>query len=281
MSPIRPAIPRARQLCLFVTNGPLTARLGAGFFRSIPSQPGVYFFYDSDGRLLYIGQSHNLRIRIGSYRFVTAERQARRTARLVRRIHHVEWRLCETPADALALEKTLLLENRPPFNRAGVWQPPPCWITIMARDGKLHAELTREPAGRRCIGPLPSSFRYTFSALMRCTWRWLHPGVPLWGFPPGITKPVIPPQQSWILGGGAGACARMLRRFVVRGAPDFPDMLSAAFAAFPASPSCEAFWIEELETLRKFAPVSPAGTARRSCSIRSSPQNFCFSSTSA
>src|SRR5687768_17536708 len=80
MTPLRSAIPRLRHPLLFVTSGPLTARLGAAFFKSVPPGPGVYFFYDGGGRLLYIGQSHNLRRRIGSYRFVNAERHARRTA---------------------------------------------------------------------------------------------------------------------------------------------------------------------------------------------------------
>jgi len=255
MTPLRPATPRARQLCLFATSGPLTARLGAGFFSSIPPQPGVYFFYDPDDRLLYIGQSHHLRNRIGSYRFVNAERHARRTARLVQRIHRVEWRLCGTPEEALALEKSLLVEKRPPFNRAGVWEPPPYWITIRASDGQLQAHLARESAGRCSIGPLPSSFRYTFSALMRCTWRWLHPEVPLWAFPQGMTRPLIPLQQAWDIQGRARGCSQALRRFIIRGAREFLETLSVAFAASSAPPSCEEFWLEELETLRKFAPV--------------------------
>lgn len=268
MTPLRSATPRLRQPWLFVASGPLTARLGAEFFKTIPPGPGVYFFYDGGDRLLYIGQSHNLRKRIGSYRFVNAERHARRTARLVQRIHRVEWRLCESPEEALALEKALLLEKRPPFNRAGVWEPPPYWITIEAGDGRLQAHLTREPAGRISIGPLPSSFRSTFSALMRCTWRWLHPEVPLWEFPQGMTRPVIPPQQAWDIQGDARRCTRALRRFILRGAPEFLETLAAAFAASPAPPACEEFWLEELETLRKFSPARPAGKAKH---------NFCIS----
>jgi hypothetical protein len=50
-----------RQLKLFHLENPLTLRFGNDFFRSLPEGPGVYFYRGSDGRLLYIGQSSNLR----------------------------------------------------------------------------------------------------------------------------------------------------------------------------------------------------------------------------
>lgn len=76
----------SQQLKLFHIESPLSVRLGSDFFRSLPSVPGVYFFHGKDGELLYIGQSLDLRARIGSYRHVTPEKNPKRTLKLVHRV---------------------------------------------------------------------------------------------------------------------------------------------------------------------------------------------------
>ena len=127
---------RPRQLRLFNLRDPLTVRFGAHYFRSLPAQPGVYLFYGSEDDLLYIGQSSDLKTRIGSYRHVTTDKNPGRTLRLVSRITRIEWRTCITAAEAVELERILLLEHRPPFNRAGVWQGDPWWLNVKIEAGK-------------------------------------------------------------------------------------------------------------------------------------------------
>ena len=46
----------SQQLRLLPAPKPLTERLGAAFFRSIPRLPGVYRMFDEAGVLLYVGQ---------------------------------------------------------------------------------------------------------------------------------------------------------------------------------------------------------------------------------
>ena len=101
----------SQQLKLFHIENPLSVRLGADFFRSLPSVPGVYFIYGKDGNLLYIGQSLDLKARIGSYRHVTPEKSPRRILKLVHRIVRIEWKECATQTDAIELERVLLLEH--------------------------------------------------------------------------------------------------------------------------------------------------------------------------
>src|SRR5438045_2549964 len=105
---------RTTQLRLFRIESPLSVRLGNQFFSSLPAVPGVYFFYASQGELLYIGQSSNLKARIGSYRHITLEKAARRTLRLVHRTARIEWKACTTATEAVEVERVLLLEHRPP-----------------------------------------------------------------------------------------------------------------------------------------------------------------------
>ena len=93
--PLEKASPSPRQLKLFHLESRLTERLGSGFFRSLPAVPGVYFFSEGDGQLLYIGQSANLRARVGSYRQVSTEKHSRRILRLdgtcMDKHRHKEW----------------------------------------------------------------------------------------------------------------------------------------------------------------------------------------------
>lgn len=181
----------SRQMKLFHLESPLLQRLGSDFFRSLPSCPGVYFFFGSEAGndLLYIGQSGDLRARLTSYRHVTQEKNARRTLRLVQRVRRIEWRACATPAKAVELERVLLLEYRPPFNRAGVWQGEPWWLHLEAHTDRLCLGLNRGPEG---IGPLPSGFRHALGSLVRCLYRGLHPELSLADFPHGVFQHRFP-----------------------------------------------------------------------------------------
>src|SRR5205814_7898791 len=63
-----PHLMPAQQLRFFKRPKPLLDRFGAEFFRSLPSKPGVYIMSGEAGRVLYVGQSKNLRVRLGTYR---------------------------------------------------------------------------------------------------------------------------------------------------------------------------------------------------------------------
>lgn len=246
---------RTRQLSLFPTFGPLTERLGAEFFASVPDAPGVYRFFGDADRLLYIGQSSSLRARIGSYRYVTAESHPRRIVRMVSRAHRIEWEICESPAAAIALEARLLLEHAPPANRAGTWMPPPWWLNIREEPGLLHAHLRRSApeAGDLPHGPLPSSFPYTFAALMRCIWRCHWPETAWWDLPCSMARAVIPPQQAIPLSGCSTMDAVALRNFVRTGSPETLELLVDGIDKLnPDSPE-GMFWTADGDELRKYS----------------------------
>jgi excinuclease UvrABC nuclease subunit len=163
-----------RQLKLLHLDNPLSLRFGNAFFRALPAQPGVYFFHSVENELLYIGQSNDLRARVGSYRHVTPEQHPKRTLRLVSKIAHIQWEVCATAIEAVERERVLLLEHRPPFNRAGVWKGDPWWLKAEASGGRLWIELSREP-NELLFGPFPPAFRYVFGSLVRCVYRLTYP----------------------------------------------------------------------------------------------------------
>lgn len=241
----------ARQLTLFSLSGSFTVRLGAEFFANLPETPGVYFFYGAEDQLLYIGQSHNLRKRIGSYRFVTSERQSKRIARLAHRIARVEYELCQTAEDAIRLESELLLKHRPPFNRAGVWVPPPVWLRMNSCSGKFHVELVSNLPGEEItIGPLPSSFRHVFAMAMRCIFRILHPATQLWEFPMGMMGANVRKLISFRTTHSA-EMEQLLLSYLA-GNSALMDQLQASFPEPEIPSELDQFWLDQLDALMKW-----------------------------
>jgi hypothetical protein len=241
---------RNRQLRLFAMENPLGTRLGADFFRKLPAKPGVYFFHDAVGTLLYIGQSCDLRARVGSYRHVSPERHPRRTLRLVHRIARIEWRECGTHAEAQEAERVLLLEKRPPFNRAGTWPGYPWWLTLATFDDRVEARLSREPLPRAGgIGPLPSAFRHAHGSLMRCTYRLLHPEHKLADYPLGLLNRGIPLHMA-LRTTESARVASGLAAFAKGNGADYLAQLQGILGDAP--PLELEFWTGELEALQRF-----------------------------
>ena len=235
------------QRILFRLEDPLTARFGSAFFTALPESPGVYFFTGDAERLLYIGQSANLRARLGSYRHVTIGRHPKRTRRLVAGIRRIEWELCESAAHAIERERELLLERRPPFNRAGVWIGPPWWLAGETGPGMLRLQLTREPVG---LGPLPPSFRYLFGTLARSVYRALSPDLPYHAYPHGLTRSAVPLALCLPFPDSALAW-QLIAEFAVGDAAPLLGLLDSV--PLPASPTLGEFWQEERDRLESHA----------------------------
>jgi len=110
------------QLWLFPPPRTLVERFGENFFRTLPTQPGVYFFCGADAGVLYVGKAKNLRKRISSYRVANPERLSRRVIRLLNQVVRIEYDVCVDESSAQHREELLICVLSPKFNRAGkVW----------------------------------------------------------------------------------------------------------------------------------------------------------------
>ncbi|MBK7882752.1 MAG: excinuclease ABC subunit C [Chitinophagaceae bacterium] len=81
---------------------------------TIPSNPGIYKYYDVANELLYVGKAKNLRKRVSSYFSKTFTTY--KTHELVQRIHHIEFTIVNSEQDAFLLENSLIKEYQPKFN---------------------------------------------------------------------------------------------------------------------------------------------------------------------
>ena len=82
--------------------------------QALPSQPGVYQFYDSQERIIYVGKAKNLKNRVSSY--FRKQVDSKKTQRLVKNISLIKHIVVPTESDALILENTLIKEHQPRYN---------------------------------------------------------------------------------------------------------------------------------------------------------------------
>lgn len=83
--------------------------------KTLPSKPGVYQFYDANGKIIYIGKAKNLKKRVASY-FTREHYDSGKIKVMVRKVHNIEHIVVETELDALLLENNLIKKYQPRYN---------------------------------------------------------------------------------------------------------------------------------------------------------------------
>ena len=81
----------------------------------IPDNPGVYQYFNEEGKLIYVGKAKSLKKRVSSY-FTKDKYDSRKTAILVRQICDIKFIVVATELDALLLENNLIKEYQPKYN---------------------------------------------------------------------------------------------------------------------------------------------------------------------
>ena len=82
--------------------------------QSLPDNPGVYQYYDKEGRILYVGKAKNLRKRVSSY--FNKIHDTARTNVMVKKIMTIKHIVVPTETDALLLENNLIKKYQPRYN---------------------------------------------------------------------------------------------------------------------------------------------------------------------
>lgn len=82
--------------------------------QTLPDKPGVYQYFDAQGKIIYVGKAKSLKKRVSSY-FVKQHENGK-TALLVRQIKDIHYIIVDTELDALLLENNLIKKYQPKYN---------------------------------------------------------------------------------------------------------------------------------------------------------------------
>lgn len=89
--------------------------------KALPNESGIYQYFDSNGKLLYVGKAKSLKNRVKSYFKITpslspADKLSPRIFKMVSEIHNIEYIIVPTEQDALILENSLIKQLKPKYN---------------------------------------------------------------------------------------------------------------------------------------------------------------------
>jgi DNA polymerase-3 subunit epsilon len=85
--------------------------------KTLPDSPGVYYYKDRDGEIIYIGKAKSLKRRVNSY-FNGKDNLSSRTAELLKTFESIDWVETESELHALVLESKEIKKVKPKFNVA-------------------------------------------------------------------------------------------------------------------------------------------------------------------
>jgi DNA polymerase-3 subunit epsilon len=85
-------------------------------FESLPYTPGVYYFHDRKGKIIYVGKAANIRYRVGSH--FSNNSQSRQKQNFMKHVYSISYKPCGTELMACILESTEIKRLWPRFNAA-------------------------------------------------------------------------------------------------------------------------------------------------------------------
>jgi excinuclease ABC subunit C len=152
----------------------------------LPVTPGIYFYKDSSGEIIYVGKAARLRSRVRQYfqksRFLDAKTDA-----LVAEIADVDWTPLDNEADALFLEAEMVRRYQPRYNILLRDDKSQLFVRIDYKSSYPTVTFIRRPLddGAEYFGPYLNGFA------VKKALRYLRKG-----FPYAVSRPVNAKRAS-------------------------------------------------------------------------------------
>jgi excinuclease UvrABC nuclease subunit len=221
--------------------------------------------FDQNGRVLYVGQSGNLRARLGSYKNARPETTSRKVIRLIHVTASVRWEECPTRTSARLRENDLLRTYRPRFNSANTY--PQAYPYLTLREPGVQLSLTVRPhRSAQFFGPFKTRGWTTYSALVRLLYAASHHG-PNWTDFPCRLLSDRPPKRMAFPELAPGQWIPELRAFLEGRSCGVVKAFETCLPE-PSSPFERLMRLNDLQILNDFFTLS----AQRSLQLR---ERFC------
>lgn len=127
----------------------LPAHVPLADFQALPQSPGVYYFHNQEGKVIYVGKAINLKKRVASH-FVGNNESARRQ-HFLKEIYGISFERCGSELMALLLECTEIQRLWPVYNSALKSAEPKFGLYhYIAVNGYAHLAVGRLPKHLKC-----------------------------------------------------------------------------------------------------------------------------------
>jgi DNA polymerase-3 subunit epsilon len=93
----------------------LNPKLDLSKIEEIPEEPGIYYFYNEDGELIYVGKSRNMKQRISTH---LSNNSSNRAMEMRDLIADIDWEITGSELIALLRESFEIKDTKPFYNRA-------------------------------------------------------------------------------------------------------------------------------------------------------------------
>lgn len=134
----------------------------------IPEDPGVYRFYNTNDKVIYVGKAKNLKNRLSSY---FGSNLAQKTYRMVHEAVRVDWTIVKTELEALALEFSWIKQYHPTYNVQFKDDKSYPYLAISLEDEYPRIFITRKEKrpGLKYFGPYTNAWalRNTYEVLLK------------------------------------------------------------------------------------------------------------------
>ena len=135
---------------------------------NLPTDPGVYRFFDKDEKVIYVGKAKNIKNRLNSY---FGRNLQIKTRKMVNTAVRVDWTLVKTEVEALQLEFTWIKQYSPDFNVQFKDDKsyPHLAIDLNSEFPRLFISRSKKIPGVRYFGPYSHAWalRSTFETLIK------------------------------------------------------------------------------------------------------------------
>ncbi len=135
---------------------------------NLPTDPGVYRFFDAADKVIYVGKAKNIKNRLNSY---FGNNLQTKTRRMVHTAVRVDWTLVKTEVEALQLEFTWIKQYNPDFNVQFKDDKsyPYLAIDFKSKFPRLFISRAKKIPGIKYFGPYSHAWalRSTYETLMK------------------------------------------------------------------------------------------------------------------